>query len=113
MTTSVMTKMKPNDLKFQELDNRSGSRIFSAHNPECTKTWVEANLEQKQRLQKALFPAGAYYSDGKFGTAKICLAFQYLQENKAELADLASPAGFAGGWKDFNSFNIQVFFSSA
>jgi len=61
-------------------------------------TWrCEASLDQRQRLQKVLFPQGVTYSaDGRFGTAETSVIFRLLQVVPAEKDDKASPTGFEG-----------------
>ena len=59
------------------------------------RLWVEASLEQKQRLQKVLFPQGVSYSpDGRFGTAETSVIFRLLQAVPSENTREASPTGF-------------------
>jgi len=59
------------------------------------RMWCEASLDQKQRLQKVLFPQGVTYSpDGVFGTAETSVIFRLLQVLPTEKAREASPTGF-------------------
>ncbi len=60
----------------------------------AAQLWMEMNLDQKQRLQKVLFPKGVYFSEGRFGTAETCMFFKWLQESTAPESSLVSPTGF-------------------
>src|ERR1039457_6097912 len=57
--------------------------------------WARASLDQRQRLQQILFPAGLTYSqtDG-FGTAQSISFFSMLAALEADNSSLASPTGF-------------------
>jgi site-specific DNA recombinase len=57
--------------------------------------WTRASLDQRQRLQKVLFPTGVTYSEDEgFGTALTPSIFSMLQEFRLEDSSLASPTGF-------------------
>ena len=60
----------------------------------AARLWMEMNLDQKQRLQKVLFPAGVHFSEGKFGTAETCIFFKWLQESAAPKSEEVSSTGF-------------------
>ncbi len=58
------------------------------------RLWLELSLDQKQRLQKVLFPGGLSFSSERgFGTAAISNVFNALQHfegGKSSLATLTS-----------------------
>ncbi len=58
------------------------------------RLWSEANLDQKQRFQRVLFPQGLPFSNGIFGTAETSLIFNLLQPPAAEKSSLVTPTGF-------------------
>jgi len=58
------------------------------------KLWVESNLDQKQRLQKTLFPYGITFDGERFGTDATPLFFNLLDQDLREESCLASPTGF-------------------
>jgi site-specific DNA recombinase len=59
------------------------------------RMWSEATLDQRQRLQKVLFPQGVTCSpDGRFGTAETSVIFRLLQALPAQNEKEASPTGF-------------------
>ena len=61
----------------------------------AARMWCEASLDQRQRLQRVLFPQGVTYSpDGTFGTAETSVIFRLPQVLPTEKASEASPTGF-------------------
>ena len=59
----------------------------------ATRLWREADLNQKQRLQKVFFPGGMTFLNGEFGTTATCLFFNRLQAFEFQKSTLASPRG--------------------
>jgi hypothetical protein len=43
--------------------------------------WQQCSLEQKQRLQQVLFPAGVEYEDGVYRTQETSFLFKGIGEN--------------------------------
>jgi hypothetical protein len=58
------------------------------------RLWVESTLEQRQRLQKTMFPDGIEFDGKRFGTAQTPLFFKLLEADSEEESRLASPTGF-------------------
>jgi hypothetical protein len=65
----------------------------------AARLWMEATAEQRPRLQRALFPEGLRLRDGRIGTAVTCMAFTQLEAIEGHDSGVASPTGFARGWK--------------
>ena len=63
------------------------------------RAWLEASLDQRQRLQKVLFPEGLSFDGEEFGTAVTSLAFNHFEALRPTGTDLASPRGIALMWK--------------
>jgi hypothetical protein len=62
---------------------------------DARRMWMEGILEQRQRLQKLLFPKALTYSNQSgFGTTETSLFFRWLAVVKGKNYDLASPTGF-------------------
>jgi hypothetical protein len=55
--------------------------------------WREFGIDEKQRLQKLIFPKGISYRDGKFGTAPTAFIFKILSKNKKQKKGLVAPTG--------------------
>ncbi len=84
--------------KLEEIDVE-GLLGFAEHVlANAASLWTEAPNDQKQRLQRVLFPEGVRLKDGRIGTALTCLAFTQLQEVPNRESALASPPGFEPGF---------------
>ena len=62
------------------------------------RLWTEATLDQRQRMQAAIFPEGLPFHGSAFGTAATCIAFNRLGGFESAKNGLASPPGFARLW---------------
>ena len=60
---------------------------------DVSRLWMELQLDQKQRLQKVLFPEGLKFDGQEFGTAVTCLAFKQFRGSGGSGSNLASPRG--------------------
>lgn len=71
-----------------------GLLVFAEHViGNAASSWRETVGDQRQRLQRALFPDGLRLRrDRRFGTAVTCLAFMQLQQNPEDRSGLASRA---------------------
>ena len=65
----------------------------------AARAWMEANLEQRQQIQSAIFPEGLPFDGREFGTAATCLAFMQLEKSEGSENGMASPPGFEPGFQ--------------
>ena len=86
--------MELNELEIAQLDVESVLEFAQHVLHNASRLWTEAFLDQKQRLQKVLFPEGLSFSEGKLGTPKTSLAFNILDAENFEKEKVASPTGF-------------------
>jgi hypothetical protein len=63
----------------------------------AARLWTEFSSDQKQRLQKVLFPDGVTFAGGSYGTAKTCLFFNLIPKSNAEKTSLATLPGIEPG----------------
>ncbi len=91
---STITEMDLHQLRLEELDVEAILKFSQHVLLNAARLWIEASLDQKQRLQKVLFPEGLSFSEGNFRTAKTSLVFQLLEASVTEKANLVSPTGF-------------------
>jgi site-specific DNA recombinase len=88
----VHTETALHDAELEEIDvdgvlNFAGELLGNA-----AHLWLEASLDQKQRLQKVLFPKGITYSRcGAFGTPEVSLVFRLLQAVPTHQSSEARP----------------------
>ena len=60
----------------------------------AARLWMELGLNQRQQLQKVLFPEGLRFDGEKFGTAVTAPVFSYLQQITSTEDNMVSPTGF-------------------
>ena len=90
----AIAEIEQQDARLDEIDV-DGILGFAEHVlGNAARLWFEATSEQKQRLQRVLFPEGLRYRDGGFGTVVTCFAFTTLERNTEVGSGLASPTGF-------------------
>jgi site-specific DNA recombinase len=83
------------DARLDELDVEGVLNFAEYFLGNAARLWVEASIEQKQRLQKLLFPSGVTYSRERgFGTAEIAVIFRLLQAVGGQKSREVSPTGF-------------------
>ncbi len=58
---------------------------------------TEFSSDQKQWLQKVLFPQGVTFADGIYKTTETCLIFKLLQESEVGKTSLATLPGIEPG----------------
>ena len=87
----ALATLEVDDAKLDEIDVEGllGFAEFILSN--AARLWSESTHEQRQRLQRVLFPEGLRFKDGRFGTAVTCLAFTKLQPISSQENALASP----------------------
>jgi hypothetical protein len=62
------------------------------------RLWIEVSSDQKQRLQKVLFPQGVTFADGIYQTPETCLIFNLLQGFEGKKESLATLPGIENGF---------------
>ena len=91
----VLARIELHDAQLDDLDVE-GMLNFAEHLIlDARRLWSEANLDQQQRLQQALFPKGLTYSPAtRFGTTETCLFYKWLAALPGQNSEEASPTGF-------------------
>ena len=90
----ALAKLELHEAELEEMDVE-GVLAFAEHLlTNAARLWMEASLDQKQRLQTVFFPAGLQFDGERFGTAVTCLAFKQLGPDEAVKDGMASPTGF-------------------
>ena len=94
-----MVEIELHEARLDELDVE-GVLCFAEHLlRNVGRAWLEASLDQRQRLQQVLFPEGLRFDGEAFGTAVTCLVFKDFGELRPTGTDLASPTGTDTLWK--------------
>lgn len=74
----TLAELAERDARIEQLDVE-GAMSFARHVlGNAARLWVELPFEQKQRLQRVLFPEGLQFSDGVYKTARTNLVFSQL-----------------------------------
>lgn len=91
----VLAESALHDARLDELDVE-GLLVFADYVlSNAGRLWSEASIDQKQRLQKVLFPRGVTWSkDGGFGTAETSIIFRLLRAVPDQKSRVVSPTGF-------------------
>ena len=95
----TLLKIDEHTSKLEELDVEGILAFAERVLPRTADLWVQASLDQRQRLQQLFFPQGvAFDGNGFFGTAVTAPAFSYLQpvaDGKERMVDQTgiAPAG--------------------
>jgi len=78
----VLAEMERHDTKLDVLDVQ-GLLDYAEHILLAPgRQWLNCSLDQRQRLQKVLFPDGIAFAAGEFGTAETCLLFKLLPQSE-------------------------------
>ena len=91
----ALCRIELEDARVEEIDVE-GLLGFAEHVlGAAAGLWLEAPADAKQRLQRALFPEGLRFRDGRFGTAVTFFAFMgfsRFDRREEGLASLSTPS---------------------
>jgi site-specific DNA recombinase len=90
----VLAEMQERDAKLEDYDVEAVLNFAEHVILNAARLWIEFSSDQKQRLQKVLFPEGVRFEDGVIKTAATCLLFKLLAEPEAGKTTLATLTGF-------------------
>ena len=91
----ALAEMALNDARLDELDVEGILTFAEELIGNAARLWFESSLDQRQRLQKVLFPKGvAYMPDGGFRTAETSEIFRLLQALAGRKEEKVSRVGF-------------------
>ena len=89
-----MAKTEARDAELEGYDIEAVLNFAEYVLMNVARLWTEFNTDQKQRLQKVLFPEGVTFTDGIFRTNATSLIFSMLQPESGEKSRMATPTGF-------------------
>ncbi|MBM3859219.1 MAG: recombinase family protein [Verrucomicrobia bacterium] len=90
----TLAEMAAHEAKLEAFDVEAVLNSSEYVLTNAARLWMEFPLEQKQRLQRVLFPAGVTFFESGFRTTATNLIFNLLQQPQPEKARMATPAGF-------------------
>ena len=95
----TLAELAAHDAKIEAFDVE-GILGFAEHLvANAGRLWAEGNLEQRQMIQRAIFPEGLTFDGKEVGTGVTCLAFMQLPASDRLENGMASPPGFEPGFQ--------------
>lgn len=89
----VLAEMQERDAKIESYDVESVLNYAEHVMLNAARLWAESSSDQKQRLQKVLFPQGVKFANGVIGTAETCLFFKLLSSFDVQKSKMGWPTG--------------------
>ncbi len=91
----ALARMELHEAQIEQIDIEGVLGFAETVILDARRVWIEGTLDQRQRLQKVLFPKGVSYSNQTgFGTTETSLFFRWLALVQEKKDGLASPTGF-------------------
>jgi hypothetical protein len=94
----TLAEMELKDAQAEEIEIEAVLDFAEMLLLNASNLWKAAPPEQKQRLQRVLFPEGVTYSDGKYRTAVTSLLFSGIQMNGRKKEGLVALPGIEPGF---------------
>jgi hypothetical protein len=97
----TLAKIDRHDAEIDEFDIE-GTLAFAEHLvTHSSRLWIEAALDQRQRLQKLFFPEGLSFDGEEFRTPLTCPFFNNIEGTSQQVSEMVERKGFehctAGG----------------
>ncbi len=89
----MLAEMQERDAKLEGYDVEAVLAFAEHVILNAARLWTEFSSDQKQRLQKVLFPEGVTFAKGEFGTAATCPLFKLLEKPVGAESSLATLTG--------------------
>jgi len=90
----TLAELAAHEAKIEQFDVE-GVLGFAEHLvTNAGRLWAEGTLEQRQLIQRAIFPEGLTFDGTEVGTGATCLAFMQLPASGRLENGMASPPGF-------------------
>ena len=93
----MLAEMQERDAKLESYDVDAVLNFAEHVMLNAARLWTEFSNDQKQRLQKVLFPQGVTFAGGEYGTAKTCLFFNLIPQSELAKTSLATLPGIEPG----------------
>jgi site-specific DNA recombinase len=96
----ALAEIGERDARIEELDVQAALSFGEFLLLNAPRLWVEASLEQKQRLQQVFFPRGVQFADGGYRTAQTSMIFYELEEISSQKEGLVALTGIEPVFED-------------
>ena len=94
----TLVQMDRHASELEEMDVEGILAFAERVLPRASDLWVQASLDQRQRLQQLFFPEGVAFDGKRFVRTGVSTpAFKYLTAVQPAENNLASPTGFEPG----------------
>jgi len=93
----MLAEMQERDAKLESYDVDAVLNFAEHVMLNAARLWTEFSNDQKQRLQKVLFPQGVTFAGGEYGTAKTCLFFNLIPQSEQTKTRMATLPGIEPG----------------
>jgi len=103
----TLAEIDQHDQRSDELDLEAVLDFAEKVSLDAPRLWLEANLDQRQRFQRLLFPDGLEVRDGQVRTAVSTSFYEELQHFTAPGERLVAPSGTSsniGTHSDLSTF---------
>jgi DNA invertase Pin-like site-specific DNA recombinase len=96
----TLTQIDEHSVAIEKIDVEGILAFAERVLPRASDLWVQASLNQRQRLQQLFFPEGIAFDGKQFvRTGVTANAFRYVTVANSSQNNLASPRGCAAWWK--------------
>jgi hypothetical protein len=89
----MLAEMQERDAKLETYDVDAVLNFAEQVMLNAARLWTKFSNDQKQRLQKVLFPQGVTFAGGEYGTAKTCLFFNLISQSELAKTRMATLPG--------------------
>ncbi len=90
----TLAEIAEQDTRLDELDFEAPVEFAQHVLLNAARIWSESGPEQKERLQKLVFPAGVLFAEGVYRTTATSMVFFELEEIYDQNEGLVGPVGF-------------------
>ena len=96
----TLAEMEADDARLDQLDIEAAVEFAQYVLLNAGRMWSESGAEQKQRLQKLIFPSSVQFEEGVYRTATTSMIFFELEDKPAYNERLVALPGIEPGFED-------------
>jgi site-specific DNA recombinase len=96
----TLAELEERDAQLDELDIAAAVNFTQYVLLNGARLWTESGPDQKQRLQKLIFPEGVLFADGVYRTTATSMIFLELEKIQAEKEGLVALPRIEPGFED-------------
>ncbi len=96
----TLAEMEAHDARLDQLDIEAAIEFAQYVLLNAARIWSESSPEQKQRLQKLIFPSGVLFAESVYRTGTTSMIFFELEEMYAQNERMVALPGIEPGFED-------------